>query len=99
MTEFLTVPKPESSSNADCEDAEKHIPVEFNQVNEPAFLEHLPDKKPSEAVNIRDISTDKLEKKDLKNQAGETRKGPIDAQAASSSDQSACEPLDRKLSH
>lgn len=83
-----------STSNADCEDAEKQVPVEFREVNEPPFIEPKPGMKPSEAVRIRDISTDKL---GTKNKTGtgdlETKKGQIDSQAASSAGQSTCEPL------
>ncbi|XP_078372427.1 arginyl-tRNA--protein transferase 1-like isoform X1 [Oculina patagonica] len=94
MTKFLTVPKSGSTSSADCEDAEKQVPVEFREVNEPPFIEPKPGMKPSEAVRIRDISTDKL---GTKNKTGtgdlETKKGQIDSQAASSAGQSTCEPL------
>lgn len=49
--------------------------------------------KPSEIIKIRDINIDKLETKDVKGTV--TNRGPKDAQAASSSSQSACEPLNK----
>lgn len=65
-------------------------------MNEPAFVEPTPGTKPSEAIKIRDISIDKLKRKDVKGTGDlRTRKGPKDSQAASSSGQSACEPFNK----
>ena len=81
----------ESTSSADCEDAEKQIPAEVNQS---AFVEPLPGIKPSEAVKLKDLSTHKLEPKGTKGPGDvETRKGQIESQAASSAGQSSHEPL------
>lgn len=63
-------------------------------MNEPAFVKLKPGMKPSEAVKIRDISTDKLGTKNMTGTGDlETRKGQIDSQTASSAGQSTCEPF------
>ena len=65
-------------------------------MNDPAFVEPKSGTKPSETIKIRDINTDKLETKDVKGTVNLVpRKGPKDAQAGSSSGQSACEPLNK----
>lgn len=81
-----------TSSNADCKDA----PAESSEVNNPAFVEPMPGTKPSKTIKIRDVNTDKLERKDVKGTADSAnRKGPKDSQAASSSGKSVCEPLNK----
>lgn len=61
-----------------------------------AFVEPKPGIKPSEAVKMKDISTDKLRTKDVKGTGGlETREGPKDSQAASSTGHATCKQLNK----
>ena len=82
-----------ASSNANCKDAGKQTPTELSEVNDPAFSEPIPGTKPSNNIKIRDINTDKLERRHVKGAADlVTTK---DSQAASLSGQSVCEPLNK----
>ena len=93
---FLLFISESTSSNADCKDAGKQTPAELSEVNDPAFVEPESGTKPSETIKIRDINTDKLERKDVKGTVNlVARKGLKDAQATSSSGQSACESLNK----
>jgi len=65
-------------------------------VNNPAFVEPMPGTKPLKNIKIRDVNTDKLEKKAVKGTADSAnRTGLNDSQAISSSGKSACEPLNK----
>ncbi|XP_066028063.1 arginyl-tRNA--protein transferase 1 isoform X1 [Pocillopora verrucosa] len=88
MTKFLTVPKSESSSKTDGEDAAGYLSEELDHAHETAFVEPPLGVKPSESVKVGDINCDELGKEDLKaTKETKATNGQVHLRASASSGQ------------